>query len=100
NDRNVYSYVDQGHCNYADNYGFRDRAARLWHFIADITGVVVAQIVEDPNPRSPTEAQKKAQQKVKSTRRKIEDDSGIKVERTGSYDCKGCKNSSNPQTHS
>ena len=71
NNRKIDGQVNNGHGNYTDNDRARYGPARILHFIADVTDVVITEVVVDADARGGAKTEKESERKRKCTRREI-----------------------------
>src|ERR1051326_1905008 len=83
NDGEVYSDVDHCDGDDADDHRARNRSSRLLHFVADVTDVVITQVVEDADPRRGTQTEEEAEREIERARRKVKSDSGVEMKDAG-----------------
>ena len=82
-DRQVDGDVDDGDGEHADQDGARDDSAGVPHFVADVTDVVVAQVVVDAHARRRAETEEEPGGEVEGSLWKVEGDGRVEVERAG-----------------
>src|SRR5437660_7169430 len=59
--RKIDGQVNKSHGNYTDDDRARDGPARIFHFITDITDIVITQIVIDADARGGAETEKESE---------------------------------------
>src|ERR1700730_6108961 len=84
-DRKIDSQVDDGHCNHAYDDRARNGPARIFHFVADVTDVVIAQIVVNTDARGGAKAKEKAKRETESARREVECSRRAEMHYSGYY---------------
>src|SRR6266852_3617858 len=96
--RKIDSQVNNGHGNHTDDDRARYGPAWILHLIADVTDVVITQVVVNADARGGAETEKESERKRKCTRREIKSAGRTEMHRSGDHNCQSGKQGANPQT--
>src|SRR5262249_30243574 len=96
-DRKVDRDVDRRDRDHADDDRARDRPSGIFDLVADVTDVVIAQIIVDADPRSRAESEQKPGREVECSGWKIESDFRIEMRRACQYYNAGREKRSDPE---
>src|SRR3989442_9335149 len=96
NDRKIDGQVNDGHGNHTDDDRSRYGPARILHFIADVTDVVITQVIVNADARGGAETEKESQRKRKCTWREIKGSGRAKMHCSGDDYRERSQQSANP----
>src|SRR5262249_59243137 len=77
----------------------RNSSPRLSNFVADITDVVIAEIIKADDSRRRPQSQETPEREIERVGRKIKGDTSLKIKESTQDHRKGRENSSDPQTN-
>src|SRR5437016_12170053 len=96
NNRKIDGQINNGHGNHTDDDRARYGPARILYLIADVTDVVITEIVVDADARGGAESEKESERESKRTWRKIKSAGRAEMHCSGYYHCERSQQSSNP----
>ena len=97
NDGKIHANINDRDSDQADQNRSRNNAAGFFDFVADVTNIIVTEIIINADPRGRAKPEKKTERELEAIRREIESYFRIKIEQAEKYDDERCEQSSDPK---